>query len=141
MPTEAELRAITAQITAAYLAKNAVDAPLDLNDLKASVYDALVDCASIKPWAAVADPVVPLADVAERFQLTERHVRNVVREHGVPVLGRHRTIRFGRRGPCRFQGRPEMPLTVTRRKDNDTLQITGRIDFPPSPEHPEGYQR
>ena len=34
-----------------------------------------------------------------------------------------------------------MPLTVTRRKDNDTLQITGRIDFPPSPEHPEGYQR
>src|SRR4030088_2911621 len=94
MPTEAELRAITAQIVAAYLTKNATDAPLDLNDLKASVYDALVDCAGIKPWAAVADRVVPLADVAERFQLTERHVRNVVREHGIPVLGKHRTIRF-----------------------------------------------
>jgi len=44
MPTEAELRAITAQITAAYLAKNAVDAPLDINGLASSVYDALADC-------------------------------------------------------------------------------------------------
>jgi hypothetical protein len=94
MPTEAELRAITAQITAAYLANNAVDAPLDINGLASSVYDALADCASVNSRAAVADRVVPLADVAERFQLTERYVRDVVREHGIPVLGRHRTIRF-----------------------------------------------
>src|SRR3979411_241232 len=57
MPTEAELRAITAQITAAYLAKNAVDAPLDLNDLKASVYDALADCATVHPAHATVNRV------------------------------------------------------------------------------------
>jgi predicted DNA-binding transcriptional regulator AlpA len=57
MPTRAELRAITAQITAAYLANNAVDAPLDINGLASSVYDALADCASVNRADATVNRV------------------------------------------------------------------------------------
>ena len=51
MVTELELRALTAKIIAAYLSKNPVDAPLDLNDLKTSVYDALAGCVGAAPRA------------------------------------------------------------------------------------------
>jgi predicted transcriptional regulator len=57
MPTEAELCAITAQIVAAYLTKNAVDAPLDLNGLASSVYDTLADCASFNRADATVNRV------------------------------------------------------------------------------------
>jgi len=45
MPVKAELRALTAEIIAAYLLKNPIDSRLDLKALQASVYDALAECA------------------------------------------------------------------------------------------------
>ena len=83
MPVEAELRVLTAQIVAAYLSKNPLDAPLDRKTLETSVYDALAECAEadpgpVKRTAGEAAPSSERLAARRRSTFRERDVRAAI---------------------------------------------------------------
>jgi hypothetical protein len=159
MPTEAELRAITAQITAAYLAKNAVDAPLDLNGLASSVYDALADCASVNRADATVNRVpkpkngrLAAADDLGADQIAARlgKSKSWVEHKSAMAIG----ISTGLYGPedvakasARVLGSPRRRKTATPLKrsaskpsgSSATTSSTANIQVFPSPSQPSNF--
>lgn len=77
-----------------------------------------------------------LAKVAYRYQFTERRIRDLARQHGIPVLGSGRQVLFDRRALIALDDALRArPLTENERRYRDALYAT---EIDPKPLSGEG---